>query len=131
MEQYSTTVIDHFEHPRNVGRLDDPDGDATRSNPAMRIHVMLRIRDGLVREMRWQTKGCPASIAASSFASEMIPGWPIEAVESLGRESIAEAMGGLPASKMHCSALAADALRAAVADYRAKRTAKADGAATV
>jgi len=131
VEQYSTTVIDHFEHPRNVGRLDDPDGDATRSNPAMRIHVMLRIRDGLVREMRWQTKGCPASIAASSFASEMVPGWPVEAVESLGRESIAEAMGGLPASKMHCSALAADALRAAVADYRAKRAAKADGAAAV
>jgi len=131
VEQYSATVIDHFEHPRNVGRLDDPDGEATRSNPAMRIHVTLRIREGLVHEMRWQTKGCPASIAASSFASEMVSGWPVEAVESLGRESIAEAMGGLPAAKMHCSALAADALRAAVADYRAKQPAKADGAAAV
>lgn len=121
MEQYSDTVMDHFEHPRNAGAMEHPDGEAVRSNPAMRIHVMLRVHAGRVSEMRWQTKGCPASIASSSFASELIAGWPLEEVEAIGRETIAEAIGGLPASKMHCSALAADALRAAVADYRAKQ----------
>lgn len=131
MEHYSPTVIDHFEHPRNAGAMDAPDGEATRANPAMRIHVMLRIRDGRVSEMRWQTKGCPASIASSSFASELITGWSVEDVESLGRERIAEAIGGLPASKMHCSALAADALRAAVADYREKRRASSAAAEAV
>jgi nitrogen fixation protein NifU and related proteins len=100
--------------------MEHPDGEATRANPAMRIHVMLRVDEGKVREMRWQTKGCPASIASSSFASEMVAGWSLEAVEGLGKESIAEAIGGLPAAKLHCSALAAEALRAAVADYRAK-----------
>lgn len=122
MEQYSATVIDHFEHPRNSGVLDDPDGQATRSNPAMRIHVMLRIADGVVRDVRWQTKGCPASIASSSFASELVRGWTVEEVERLGQASIAEAMGGLPASKMHCSALAADVLKAATAAYRARQS---------
>jgi nitrogen fixation NifU-like protein len=125
MEQYSTTVVDHFENPRNAGPMEAPDGEATRSNPAMRIHVMLRIEGDRVADVRWQTKGCPASIASSSFASELVRGWPLGEVEALGRDSIAEAIGGLPASKMHCSALAAEALRAAVADYRAKQASHA------
>ncbi|MDZ7729368.1 MAG: iron-sulfur cluster assembly scaffold protein [Dehalococcoidia bacterium] len=118
MEPYSATVMDHFENPRNSGELENPDAEATRSNPAMRVHMMLRIEDGRVTDVRWQTKGCPASIASSSFASDMIRGWTLEEVEALGKDSVAEAIGGLPAAKMHCSALTADVLKAAIADYR-------------
>ncbi len=120
MEGYSPTVVDHFENPRNSGVLENPDGQATRSNPAMRVHMMLRVEDGVVRDVRWQTRGCPASIASSSFASEMVRGWTLEAIEALQRDSVAKAIGGLPAAKMHCSALTADVLKAAVSDYRKK-----------
>jgi nitrogen fixation protein NifU and related proteins len=120
MEGYSTTVVDHFENPRNAGTMDSPDGEAVRANPAMRVHIMLRIEGETIREVRWQTKGCPASIASSSFASEWVNGWTLEAVDSLERDSVAQAIGGLPASKMHCSALTAEVLKAAVADYREK-----------
>lgn len=131
MDAYSANVMDHFEHPRNVGLIDAPDGEAVRSNPAMRIHMMLRIADGTITEARWQTKGCPASIASSSRASELVRGWSIEDVDSLERDSIAKALGGLPAAKMHCSALAAEALKAAVADYRGRQTRREAPGATV
>jgi nitrogen fixation NifU-like protein len=81
---------------------------------------MIRVADGRIAEMKWQTRGCPPAIATSSVASEMVVGWPLEQVEKLTREEVADAVGGLPADKVHCSVLAADALRAAIADYRAK-----------
>lgn len=120
MAAYSPTVVDHFENPRNNGVLDDADGEATTANPVCgdRMRVMVRVRDGRIDAVRWQTRGCPPAIATSSFASEMVLGWPLEAVEALTRDQIAAAMGGLPKDKVHCSVLAADALRAAVADYR-------------
>ncbi len=122
MGQYSPLVIEHFEHPRNAGVMEDPDGEATVANPVCgdRMRVMIRVRDGRVAEVRWQTRGCPPAIATSSFASELVQGWRIEEVESLTRERIAEGIGGLPPDKIHCSVLAADALRAAVRDYRSR-----------
>lgn len=120
MDSYSATVMDHFENPRNSGDMDEPDGEATRSNPAMRVRMMLRIDGDRIEDVRWKTKGCPASIAASSFGSEMVKGWTLDEVEAMTKTTIADGIGGLPASKMHCSALAADVLRAAVADYRAR-----------
>ncbi len=128
MDGYSETVVEHFENPRNSGALEDPDGEAVRSNPAMRVHMMLRVKDGVIEDVKWQTKGCPASIASSSFASEMVRGWTIDAIEELGKDSVAEGLGGLPAAKMHCSALAADVLKAAVGDYR-KKAAQSDSQA--
>jgi len=121
---YSPAVMEHFEHPRNAGELPDPDGEATTSNPVCgdRMRVMIRVVEGRVRDVRWQTRGCPPAIATSSFASEMVQGWPLEQVEALTREHIAEAIGGLPKDKVHCSVLAADALKAAVADYRKRRS---------
>lgn len=120
MAAYSPTVVDHFENPRNNGVLDDADGEATTANPVCgdRMRVMVRVRDGRIDAVRWQTRGCPPAIATSSFASEMVLGWPLEAVEALTRDQIAAAMGGLPKDKVHCSVLAADALRAAISDYR-------------
>jgi nitrogen fixation NifU-like protein len=125
MAAYSPTVIEHFEHPRNSGALDVPDGEASMSNPVCgdRMRVMIRVRDGRIDEVRWQTRGCPPAIATSSFASEMVQGWALDDVVALTRERIAEAIGGLPRDKVHCSVLAADALRGAVEDYRARRAA--------
>jgi nitrogen fixation NifU-like protein len=120
MAAYSDLVIDHFEHPRNSGEMPDPDGEATTSNPVCgdRMRVMIRVREGRIDAVRWQTRGCPPAIATSSFASEFVLGWTLDAVEALTRETLAEGVGGLPKDKVHCSVLAADALRAAVANYR-------------
>jgi nitrogen fixation NifU-like protein len=122
MAAYSATVIEHFENPRNAGEMDAPDGDATTSNPVCgdRMRVMISVADGRIADVRWQTRGCPPAIATSSFASELVRGWTLEEVEALTREALAEGVGGLPRDKVHCSVLAADALRAAVADYRAR-----------
>jgi nitrogen fixation protein NifU and related proteins len=119
---YSDLVVEHFQNPRNAGEMPEPDGEATKANPVCgdRMRVMIRVSDDRIAEMKWQTRGCPPAIATSSVASEMVVGWPLEQVERLTREEVAEAVGGLPADKVHCSVLAADALRAAIADYRAK-----------
>ncbi len=122
MAAYSDIVIDHFQNPRNSGEMDDPDGEATTANPVCgdRMRVMLRIKDGVIEEMRWKTRGCPPAIATSSYASEMVRGLKLEDAEALTREAIAEGVGGLPNDKIHCSVLAADAIREAVSDYRRK-----------
>jgi nitrogen fixation protein NifU and related proteins len=123
MAAYSPLVLEHFEHPRNAGELPDANGEATKSNPVCgdRMRVMIRVAAGRVADVRWQTRGCPPAIATSSLASEMVNGWTLEQVDGLTREAIAAAIGGLPADKVHCSVLAADALRAAVADYRSRQ----------
>jgi nitrogen fixation NifU-like protein len=119
---YSEIVIDHFEHPRNAGEMDQPDGEAATSNPVCgdRMRVMIRVAGGRIEDVRWKTRGCPPAIATSSYSSELVKGWTLDEVEALTRERIAEGVGGLPKDKVHCSVLAADALRAAVADYRAR-----------
>lgn len=122
MAAYSDTVLDHFQNPRNAGEMPDPDGDATTANPVCgdRMRVMIRVADDRIAEVRWLTRGCPPAIATSSFASEMVQGWTLDEVSALTRDQIAEAIGGLPKDKVHCSVLAADALRAAIANYRTK-----------
>lgn len=123
-EAYSAMVLDHFENPRNAGVLEDADGVGVRTNPVCgdTMRLMIRVTDGRIAESRWQTVGCPAAIATSSIATEMIAGRTLDEVAGLTREQIADAAGGLPRSKLHCSVLAADALRAAIADYRARST---------
>ena len=122
MAAYSETVMDHFEHPRNAGEMDAPDGEATVRNPVCgdRMQVMLRIADDRIEKMQWLTRGCPPAIATSSWTSEHVEGWTLAEAEALTREAIAEGIGGLPRDKVHCSVLAADALRKAIADYRAR-----------
>lgn len=119
---YSDLVMEHFQNPRNAGELAEPDGEASKANPVCgdRMRVMIRVDAGRIAEVRWQTRGCPPAIATSSFASEMVQGWTLEDVDSLTRERIADAIGGLPGDKVHCSVIAADVLRAAVADFRRK-----------
>lgn len=122
MAAYSDLVVEHFQNPRNAGEMDSPDGEATKSNPVCgdKMRVMIRVKDDAITEVRWQTRGCPPAIATSSVASEMVVGWPLEKVEALTREEVAVAVGGLPKDKVHCSVLAADALRAAIQDYRSR-----------
>lgn len=123
-EGYSPLLLEHFSNPRNVGVLENPDAEAMQSNPVCgdTMRLMLRI-DGEERiaEARFQTVGCPAAIATSSAATEMIAGRRLEEVEGLTRADFAAAVGGLPPSKMHCSVLAAAALRRAIEDYRRRK----------
>jgi len=125
MAAYSELVVQHFQDPLNAGEMDSPDGEATTSNPVCgdRMRVMIRVADERIAEVRWQTRGCPPAIATSSVASEMVRGWELARVEALTREDVAAAVGGLPKDKVHCSVLAADALRAAIADYRSRKEA--------
>ncbi|MDP3768596.1 MAG: iron-sulfur cluster assembly scaffold protein [Dehalococcoidia bacterium] len=120
MEGYSETVIDHFERPRNNGVLDDANAIGYMTNPVCgdTLLLMLRVRDGRIEEARWQSEGCAASIAASSLLSELVLDSSLEEATALTREALVEALGGLPASKLHASVLAADALQRALADHR-------------
>ena len=122
MPWYSKKVLDHFENPRNVGVLEDPDGEAVVSNPQCGDTMKLSIKEqsGVIVDVKWQTRGCGSAIAASSVASEMIKGQPVVEVRKLTRQAVAEALGGLPPSKVHCSILAADALREALKDLETK-----------
>ena len=119
-EGYSDTVMDHFERPRNSGVLEDANAAGYMTNPVCgdTLLLMLRVAGGRIEEARWQSDGCAASIAASSLLSELVRGRPLSEAAAITREAIVEALGGLPASKLHASVLAADALQRALADYR-------------
>jgi nitrogen fixation protein NifU and related proteins len=120
---YSDLVMEHFQNPRNSGEMQTPDGDATTSNPVCgdRMRVMIRVSNDRIDEVRWLTRGCPPAIATSSYASELVRGWTLDQVRALTREDLAHGIGGLPKDKVHCSVLAADALRAAISDYEQRR----------
>ena len=123
MEGYSDTVLDHFERPRNNGALEGANAVASMSNPVCgdTLLLMLHIDDERIEEARWQSDGCVASIAAASLLSELVRGRSLEEASALTREALVEALGGLPASKLHASVLAADALEHALAEYERKR----------
>jgi nitrogen fixation NifU-like protein len=124
-EYYSPTLIDHFEHPRNAGAMEDADAEAYVVNPVCgdSLRLFLKIEDGHVARASFLTSGCPASIATSSAATEMLAGRTLEDAEALGRDDYAEAVGGLPKSKVHCSVLAASAVRQAIGEWRKQRAA--------
>ena len=123
LQEYNDLVRDHFLNPRNAGLLEDASGIGVETNPVCgdSMRLMVKVEGDQIVEARFQTVGCPAAIATSSIATEMIKGRPIAEVERLTREDFASALGGLPRNKLHCSVLAADALRAALEDYRARR----------
>ena len=122
-ENYSETVMEHFERPRNNGVLEDANAVGFMTNPVCgdTLLLMLRVRDGRIEEARWQSDGCVASIAASSLLSELVRDKSVAEAESITREAVVEALGGLPASKLHASVLAADALHLALADWRRRQ----------
>jgi nitrogen fixation NifU-like protein len=122
---YGEIVLDHYENPRNVGEIEEADAVATVGNPACGdlMKMSLRIEDGVVAEARFKTFGCAAAIAASSMTTVMIRGMRIEDLEKVTNRAVAEALGGLPPSKMHCSVLAEDAIRESLADLRRRSAA--------
>jgi nitrogen fixation NifU-like protein len=116
---YSEKVMDHFMNPRNVGVLEDADGVGRAGNPVCGdiMEMSVKIREDVITDIRFRTFGCGAAIATSSMATELIEGKTIDEALEVTNRAIAEALGGLPPVKMHCSVLAAEALRATLADY--------------
>ncbi len=120
---YSDKVMDHFNHPRNVGEIEDADGIGTVGNPVCGdiMKMYLKIQDGVITDVKFKTFGCGSAIATSSMATEMIKGKTIQEALTLTNAAVAEALDGLPSHKMHCSVLAEESVKAALADYYAKR----------
>ncbi len=119
---YSDKVMEHFRNPRNVGEMPEADAVGEVGNPACGdiMKIFLKVRDGVIEDIKFQTFGCGAAIATSSMVTEMVKGKTLEEAEAVSNRAVAEALGGLPPVKMHCSNLAADAVHAAIKDYRAK-----------
>ena len=119
MALYSDKVMDHFQNPRNVGKLDDADGIGEVGNAKcgdiMRMYI--KVKDGVITDCKFNTFGCGSAIATSSMATELIKGKPIEEALQLSNKAVVEALDGLPTHKIHCSVLAEEAVRAAVKDY--------------
>ena len=116
--------MDHFQHPRNVGELADANGVGEVGNIRCGDIMKLFIKVGeneVIEDIKFQTFGCGAAIATSSIITEMVKGLPLAEAEAVSNRQVAEALGGLPPVKMHCSNLAADALRAAIKDYRKRK----------
>jgi len=124
--RYSEKVMDHFMNPRNVGEIPDADGIGNVGNPIcgdiMRMYI--KVDDGIITDIKFKTFGCGAAIATSSMATELIKGKTIEEALVLTNQAVAEALGGLPPVKMHCSVLAEEAVQAAIDDYLRKTTGK-------
>jgi len=119
---YSDLVMEHFTNPRNVGEIPDADGVGTEGNPVcgdvMKIYI--KVKDGRIEDVKFKTFGCGAAIATSSMVTEMVKGKTLEEAMEISNKAVAEALGGLPPVKMHCSNLAADALHKAIEDYRSR-----------
>ncbi|HHY42297.1 MAG TPA: Fe-S cluster assembly scaffold protein NifU [Thermoanaerobacterales bacterium] len=119
---YNEKVMDHFSNPRNVGEIPDADGVGTVGNPVcgdiMKIYI--KVKDNIIEDIKFKTFGCGAAIATSSMVTEMVKGKSIDEALKINNKQVAEALGGLPPIKMHCSNLAADALHEAIKDYKKK-----------
>jgi nitrogen fixation NifU-like protein len=120
---YSEKVMDHFTNPRNVGEITDASGIGTVGNPICGdvMKMFLKIENGIIVDAKFKTFGCGAAVATSSMVTEMVKGKTIEEALRISNKAVAEALGGLPPIKMHCSVLAEEALRSALADYYRKQ----------
>lgn len=123
MPFYSEKVMEHFQHPRNVGEIEDADGIGEVGNPICgdMMTFYIKVKDNRLVDVKFKTFGCGAAIAVSSIVSEMAIGKTIEEALKITNELVAEELGGLPANKMHCSNLGADALHKAVENYLQKK----------
>jgi nitrogen fixation NifU-like protein len=128
--EYSEAVMDHFSNPRNVGEIENASGVGTVGNAKcgdiMRIYLDVD-ENQIIRDCKFKTFGCGAAVATSSMATEMIKGKSIEDALKLTNKAVQEALGGLPAVKVHCSLLAEEAVHAALWDYAQKNNIKIEG----
>ena len=116
---YSEKVFDHFRNPRNVGEMEDADaiGEVGNAKCGDIMRMYLKIKDGIITDVKFMTFGCGSAIATSSIATEMIKGQPLDKALEITNQAVVEALGGLPAHKIHCSVLAEEAIKAAVKNY--------------
>jgi len=119
---YNQIVMDHLKHPRNMGEMENPDGVGEAQNPVCgdTMRLFIKVETDRIIDAKFLTFGCGAAIASSSMTTEMVKGKTIEEVLMISDQVIAEALGGLPPAKIHCSVLAEKAIQAAVLDYRKK-----------
>ena len=119
MALYTETVMDHFTHPRNVGEIPDADGVGEVGNAKCGdiMKMYLKIKDDRIEDVKFETCGCGSAIASSSMATELIKGKTIEEALAVTNKQVVDALGGLPAYKLHCSVLAEESIKAAVKNY--------------
>ena len=123
MALYSEKVMDHFRNPRNVGVIEDANGIGEVGNAKCGdiMKMYMKIEDDTIQDVKFETFGCGSAIASSSMATELIKGKPISEALQLTNKAVTEALDGLPAHKIHCSVLAEEAIRAALADYEQRK----------
>ena len=119
MALYSDIVMDHFMHPRNVGEIENPDGVGQVGNAKCGdiMKMYLKIRDNVIQDVKFETFGCGSAIASSSMATEMIKGKTIDQALAVTNRQVVDALGGLPAHKLHCSVLAEESVKSAIKEY--------------
>lgn len=120
---YNPTVMDHFMNPRNVGEIEDASGVGEVGNPACgdMMRLYLKIEDGRIVDAKFRTFGCGAAIASSSMLTEMLKGKTVEEARAITNKEVSEALGGLPAVKIHCSVMAEQSVKAAIDDYLSRK----------
>ena len=123
---YSEKVMDHFQNPRNVGKMEDADGVGEVGNAQCGdiMKMYIKVEDDIITDVKFNTFGCGSAIATSSMATEMIKGKSIDEALELSNKAVVEALDGLPTNKIHCSVLAEEAVKAAIEDYRSRQAAK-------
>ena len=119
---YCEKVMDHFQNPRNVGKMEDADGIGEVGNAKCGdiMKMYIKVEDDIITDVKFNTFGCGSAIASSSMATEMIKGKPVAEALELTNKAVVEALDGLPAQKVHCSVLAEEAIKAAIEDYYSK-----------
>jgi len=124
---YTEKVMDHFSNPRNVGEIPEADGVGQVGNPVCGdiMKISIKVEGGRIADIKFKTFGCGAAIATSSMVTEMVKGKTLEEALAVTNRQVADALGGLPPAKLHCSNLAADALHAAIENYQAGQAGEA------
>ena len=122
-DMYTQKVMDHFRNPRNMGEIKNPDGFGKVGNPVCGdvMAIYIKVKNEKIVDIKFKTFGCTAAISTSSVLTEMVKGKTIDEALKITRDDVAKELGGLPAIKMHCSNLAAEALNEAIKDYRSKK----------
>lgn len=126
MEQfgwYSEKVMEHYQHPRNMGEIEDADGVGLVGNPICgdMMKISIKVKDDRIEDIKFKTFGCGAAIATSSMVTELVKGKTIEEALKVTNKTVAESLGGLPPIKIHCSLLAEEGIKAAIEDYYQRR----------
>ena len=126
MPVYSKKVMDHFTNPRNVGVIENPDGFGKVGNPVCGdlMEMYIKVENDIITDIKFKTFGCGSAIATSSMVTELAIGKTIDEALEITRNDVADELDGLPPQKMHCSNLAADALHAAIEDYKRRNNKK-------